>query len=197
MNSMCDISQFVISSPMTNINAAHLANFFMADVVLSFGMCSVVVIDDGSSFKQFFKLMCDALAITYWCLSLGNHCRNSVERYHQFLKKTHAIAGNDRVTHKVYIQNAKTSQYTWNSAPIDKTDIIRVMVAVGRAFRFPIDVSLSPSPILNTEPNSVLFNYLRYISIDGEFSLSVLQILTEERRSTHYNRQNKGNSYAL
>ena len=65
MNSMCDISQFVISSPTTDITAAHLTQLFVADVVLSFGMCSVVVIDDGSSFKNVFKLMCDALGITY------------------------------------------------------------------------------------------------------------------------------------
>ena len=109
MNSMCDISQFIISSPTTDITAAHLAQLFMADVILSFGMCSVVVIDDGSSFETVFKLMCEALGITYWCLSRGNHRGNSVERYHRFLNKTQAIAGNDRGTHKVYIQNAKTS----------------------------------------------------------------------------------------
>ena len=51
MNSMCDISQFVISSPTTNITAAHLAKLFMVEFVLSFDMCSVMVIDNGSSFK--------------------------------------------------------------------------------------------------------------------------------------------------
>ena len=192
MNSMCDISQFVVSSATTDITAANLAQLFMKDVVLSFGMCSVVVVDDGSTFKHVFKLMCNALSITYWCLSRGNHRGNSVERYHRFLNKTQAIAGNDRGTHQVYIQNAKTSQYAWNSAPIDNTDIIRSMVAVGRAFRFPLDVSLSPSPILNTESNSTLFNYLRDVSTDAKFSLSVLQILIEERRSTHRDRHNKG-----
>ena len=92
----------------------------------------------------------------------------------------------------MYIQNAKTSQYAWNSAPIDSTDIIRSMVAVGRAFRFSIDVSLSPSHILNTKSNSTLFNYLRDVSTDAKFSLSVLQILIEEQRSTHRDRYNNG-----
>jgi len=155
-------------------------------------MCSVVVVDDGSTFKHVFKLMCEALSIIYWCLSRGNHRGNSVERYHRFLNKTQAIAGNDRGTHQVYIQNAQTSQYAWNSAPVDNTDIIRSMVAVGRAFRFPLDVSLSPSPILNTASNSTLFNYLRDVSTDAKFSLSILQILIEKRRSTHRERQNKG-----
>ena len=65
MNSMCDISQFVVSSATTDITAAHLAQLFIMDVILSFGMCSVVVVDNGSSFKQLFKLICEALDITY------------------------------------------------------------------------------------------------------------------------------------
>ena len=52
MKSMCDITQFLVSSPTTDIADAHLAQLFMADVVLSLGICSVVVIDDGSSFKK-------------------------------------------------------------------------------------------------------------------------------------------------
>ena len=51
MNLMCDISQFVVSLATTDITAAHLAQLFMKDVVLSLGMCSVAVIDDGCSFK--------------------------------------------------------------------------------------------------------------------------------------------------
>jgi hypothetical protein len=57
-----------------------------------------------------------------------------VERYHRFLNKTQTIAGQDRGTHQVFTKNAKTSQYAWNSALIDGTDIIRSMAAVGREF---------------------------------------------------------------
>ena len=192
MNSMCDITQFVVSSPTTDITAAHLAQLFMADVVLTFGMCSVVVIDDGSSFKGVFIQMCRTLDITHWVLSRGNHKGNSVEKYHRFLNKTQAISGNDRGTHDVYIQNAKTSQYAWNSAPIDDTDIVRSMAAIGRLFRFPLDVELSPSPLLNNETNSVLFQYLRDVSTDSTFSLSILQVLIDERRQAHRDRHNKG-----
>ena len=48
MNSMCNISQFIISSPTTDITVVHLGQLFIADVIFAFGMCSVVVIDDGS-----------------------------------------------------------------------------------------------------------------------------------------------------
>lgn len=51
---------------------------------------------------------------------------------------------------------------------------------------------MSPTPILNIETNSFLFNYLRDLSTDSTLSLSVLQILIEERRTAHRDRQNKG-----
>ena len=94
--------------PLQWTTAAHLAQLFMANIVLSFEMVSVVVIDDGSSFKGVFIKMCTKLGVTYWCLSRGNHKGNSVEKYHRFLNKTQAISGNDRGTHDVCILNAKT-----------------------------------------------------------------------------------------
>lgn len=93
--------------------------------------------------------------------------------------------GNDRGTNIVIKQNVKTSQYAWNSAPIDGTDIPRSMAAIGREFRFPLDVELSLAPQLNPENNSALFQYLRNGSNDSVFSLSILKILIEERRSAH------------
>ena len=66
------------------------------------------------------------------------------------------------------------------------------IAAIGRMFRFPLDVDLSPTPILNTETNSILFNYLRDVSTDSTFSLAILQVLIKERRESHQRRQNKG-----
>ena len=119
MSSICDISQFVISSPTTDITSVHLCQLFMSDVILVLEMCLVAVIDDGSLFKNVFMNMCTSLDITYWYLSRGNHKGNLVEHYHWFLNMTQAIVGNNRGTHKFYLQNAKMSQYAWNSAPID------------------------------------------------------------------------------
>ena len=50
MNSMCDLTQFVISTITFNITSRALAKLFILDVILSFGMCAVVVIDDGRTF---------------------------------------------------------------------------------------------------------------------------------------------------
>jgi len=70
-------------------------------------------------------------------------------------------------------------------------DVIRSLAAVGREFRFPLDVQLSPSPTLNDESNSHLFQYLRDVSNESQFALSIIQILVEERRQSHQAHHNK------
>ena len=96
LNSMCDLTQFTISSVTNCILAETLAQLFMVDVLLTFGMCSVVVIDDGSPFKGIFVTMCTKLKPNYWCLAQGNHRGNSVEKYHRYLDKTQSTTGNDQ-----------------------------------------------------------------------------------------------------
>ena len=131
---MCDLTQFVVSTATVDTTASALAKIFMANIVLMFGICFVVVVDDGSSFKSTFIDMCIQVKIHYWCLSRGNHKGNSVERYHRFLNKTQAIVGNDRGTNSTFEQNAKVSQYAWNSATIDGTDVTWSMAAIRRDF---------------------------------------------------------------
>ena len=71
------------------------------------------------------------------------------------------------------------------------------MAAIGQDFWFPLDISLSTTPILNTESNSSLFNNLRDVSPDSTFSLSILKVLIEEQRTAHRDRQNKGKVQCL
>ena len=65
------------------------------------------------------------------------------------------------------------------------------MAAVGRDFRFPLDVDLAQIPSLNDDSNSALHSYLRDVSNDSEFAISILQCLIEERRQAHKDRANK------
>ena len=80
---MCDLTQFTISSSTTYIQSETIAQLFIADVLLTFGMCSIVVIDDGNTFKCAFIEMCKKLKINHWCLARGNHRGISVERYYR------------------------------------------------------------------------------------------------------------------
>ena len=60
MNAMCDLTQFVISTLVKRGTAAYLAQLFMENVVLSFGIVAVVVVDADSNFLGVFKAMCVA-----------------------------------------------------------------------------------------------------------------------------------------
>ena len=111
LNSICDLTQFTVSSSTYCILSYTLAQPVMVDILLIFGMCSMVTIDEGSTFKGVFIDMCIKLKTNYWCMERGNHRSNLVERYHRHLNKTQAIAGNDQCTNIVIIQNAKASQY--------------------------------------------------------------------------------------
>ena len=84
----------------------------------------------------------------------------SVEKYHHALNETQATAGQDKGTHGVFIQNVKTSHYSWNSATIDGTYIIRSVAAIGQEFRFPLDIGLLQTPTNLNQGNYGMYEYL-------------------------------------
>ena len=55
------------------------------------------------------------------------------------------------------------------------------MAAIGREFRFPMDVELNAILSMNDNHSSALYKYLRDVSNDSKFATSVVQILVEER----------------
>ena len=61
LNSICDLTQFVVSSITFNTEATVLARLFMEDVVLSFGMVAFVVVDADSRFRSVFEEVCTIL----------------------------------------------------------------------------------------------------------------------------------------
>ena len=79
LNSLCDLTQFVVSITTFYITAAALAKIFMEEVLLTFGMCAVVVVYDRRNFKDISKEMCEHLKLTCWCISRGNHKGNSAK----------------------------------------------------------------------------------------------------------------------
>ena len=71
----------------------------MEELVLTFGMVAVVVVDADSKFKHKFEEILSALRIKLWALVQGNHKVLSVERYHRLLNKTQTTSDQDRGTH--------------------------------------------------------------------------------------------------
>ena len=58
MNTMYNMTQFVVVVPVPDETSATLASYFMQHVLLKFGMCHLVVIDDNTPFKKTFVAMC-------------------------------------------------------------------------------------------------------------------------------------------
>lgn len=118
------------------------------------------------------------------------HKAVSVEHFHRFLNKALGIAAIDHGTPKVFVEGAHTAAYAWNSSPIDGTDIIRSVPAVGRPFRFPFDLSLSSWPTPTQSQAADVHAFLRLAAPTTSFSEQVLHTLTEERHSIHHERAN-------
>jgi hypothetical protein len=148
MNVMCDLTGFVIVNATNNMIAHDLARLFVQEVLLKVRFCGLVVVDDGSTFKGLFKTVWAALSIDFHVAARSNHKAVRVEHFHRFLNKAVAIAANDCSTNSVFVEAAHTAayNYAWNSSPIDDTDIICSVPAVGRPFQLPFDLSLSPTP---------------------------------------------------
>ena len=194
MNAMCDLTGFVLVTATNDISSHNLARLLVQDVLLKVGFCGLIVVDDGSTFKGLFKEVCAILTIDLHVAARGNHKAVGVEHFHRFLNKAVAIAANDRGTNTVFVEAAHTAAYAWNSSPIDGTDIIRSVPAVGRPFRFPFDLSLAPTPTPTQQQASDVHAFLRLAGPTTQFAEQVLRLLTEERRAIHRERANASRS---
>ena len=92
--------------------------------------------------------MCDTLNLNYDVLAKCNHKGLIVDHFHRFLDKSLTMAAEDRGTNAIFVPTGIDTGYAWNSAPIDGTDILRSISAVGHELHFPIDINISALPKL-------------------------------------------------
>jgi hypothetical protein len=145
LSAMCDLTQFVISVPVTDIHAHELACLLFQEVLLKVGICGLIVVDAGSTFCGVFTEACALLGLRLHAASHGNHKAVSVERFFRYLNKAVTIASSDRGTNLVWVKASMIATYAWNCSPIDGTDIVRSVPAMGRDFRFPFNLIWTPS----------------------------------------------------
>jgi hypothetical protein len=180
LNSMCDMTQFMASTPAPVIHASAIASVYMQEVFLKIGFCFMVVVDDGSTCKGLFREFCAILKIRFHTVARGNHQALVVERFHSFLNKAVTLATHDRDNiAEVYIPASALACYTWNSSPIDGTDIVRSVPAVGREFRFPFDFEYVPIPTMTDDSAGAVHRYLSIAGSNGTFAAEVLKLLLE------------------
>jgi hypothetical protein len=192
---MCNLTSYSIIADLPSTDSATLAEYFMKHVLLRVGFCLLVAPDAGSPFFLHFKKMCEVLKISCQPALGGNHKSVHVERLFRFFNKAVAIAvdqrgGDARISSEV----VHLANYAWNASPIDGTDIIRSVPAIGRPFRFPLDCDLTAIPDIPPADIQVqnLYEFLRLGQRQSVFSVEILRHLTEDRRLAAAHHANEG-----
>jgi hypothetical protein len=195
LSSMCDLTQFVVSVPTLDIHAHELARLLFQEILLKVGMCGLIVVDAGSTFCGVFSDACALLGIRLHTASRGNHKAVSVERFFRYLNKAVTIASSDRGTHQVWVEAAMIATYAWNCSPIDGTDVVRSVPAMGREFRFPFDLATDPAatnPLPLSDPSASVLRYITQTSAHVDFAQKVVALVIADRREAHRDRVNAG-----
>ena len=184
LGAMCDLTGFVILVPIKTILSSALAVVFMERVLLQIGFCHVVHVDADNKFKSVFEAMCKSLSLRFSTAAKGNHQSVSIERFFKYANKAVTIATQDRATLSVWVPAILLAAYAWNSSPIDGTDIIRSIPAVGRPFWFPLDLAITNAdidPVIHQAPAVV--QYLLGVSSHVSFAQDILKLLVSDRRT--------------
>jgi hypothetical protein len=194
---MCDLTGFVILLTTSAIEADSLARLFMQDVLLKIGLCGLIVVNADSKFLGAFESMCRLLGLRLHAAARANHKAILVERFFRSLNKAVAIATNDRGTNDVFVEAVHCFTYAWNASVIDGTDIVRSVAALGREFKFPLDLRLADAPLPVDGDLSELHSFLRIHQRDARVAAEILQIIIEDRRSYHRERMNHDRDQVL
>ena len=103
MNAICNISQFLVSVSVSDESSSILAEYFSQHFLMKFGVCHLVILDDGGPFKGIFISICKILNLYYDIIAKRNHKDITVEHFHWFLNKGTAIAIEDRLSNNIFV----------------------------------------------------------------------------------------------
>ena len=65
LNCMCDLTQLIVSCILIDTRSEDLSKKYMEQVILTFGMVAVVVVDADSRFRSTFEAMCKLLKLLF------------------------------------------------------------------------------------------------------------------------------------
>ena len=171
MNTMCDMTQFVVIISVPNEISATLAFYIIQHILMKLGLCRLVLLDDGSPFKGAFIAIYEALNLNYDILAKCIHKDLTVENFHRFLKKSVTIAVEERGINDIFVPTCIVAVYAWNSAPIDSTNILRSIPAIGQELYFSIDIILNGLPKLTQNNGQAALYYSKLTDSSRHFPL--------------------------
>ena len=105
--------------------------------------------------------MCEALNLNHDVLVKRSHKGFTVEYFYCFLNKSFTIAAEEWGTNDIVVPASFVVGYAWNSAPIDGTNILRSIPAIGRKLHFHLDTSLNALSKLTQNNGQAALDYLK------------------------------------
>ena len=112
MNTMCGIIHFVVVIPVPDESSITLASYFMQHVLMKFGLCHLIVLDDSTPFKEDLIAIYQALNLNYNILAKLNHTGFSVDIFHRFLNKSVIITAGECGTKNIFVPTGIAADYT-------------------------------------------------------------------------------------
>jgi hypothetical protein len=97
----------------------------------------------------------------------------------------------------VFVEAVHCFTYAWNASVIDGTDIVRSVAALGREFKFPLDIQLSSEPVPVDGDVGMLHGFLRVHQDHARLANEFLKVITEDRRCYHRERMNQNRVQVL
>ena len=136
MNTICNMSQFVIVVPIQDEISVTLSSYFMQRVLVKFGLYHLVVIDNNTHLKGSFIAMCQTLNLNSDILAKRNYKGLTVEYFHRFLNKSVTIAVEERGINDMFVPTIINVGCSWNSAHINGIYILRSLLTIGHKLFF-------------------------------------------------------------
>ena len=108
---------------------------------------------------------------------------NLLEHFSRFLNNNITIAAEECSPNDIFLPASIAVGYTWNSAPIDGTNIFHSILAIGQDLYFPIDINLIALSKMTQNNAQVAFDYLKLTAYSHPYSTSILNIFIENSRT--------------
>jgi hypothetical protein len=174
-----------------DIDARTIADAALTAFFGAVGLPRLVIVDADSLFAGVFKQLFQILRIPVDAVSRENHKAIRNERFHRYLNKVQRINTADVDSLFRWKQGVLFSLYAWNAAPIDGTDLPRSVVAIGRDFPFPIDLSTATARDSASEGEAALDHFESASPLLYK-QRQLLVIQNAERRQRHIDIRNEG-----